>query len=105
MTPEHDLKPLSVMDLEAALKSLPNWSYKPDQAAIDRHFVFKDFSQALDFMTQIAIKIDAMDHHPDWRNIYNRVEVQLSTHDVKGVTRLDIDLAQAMDDLFSKNEN
>ena len=87
--------------LQTALASLPNWQVNDAAAptAIHRKFVFKDFSQAFGFMTQAAMQAHHLDHHPEWFNVYNRVEVTLNTHDAGGLTQLDIDLARHMDQL------
>ena len=63
------------------------------------HSVFKDFNQAFGFMTRVALKADKMDHHPEWFNVYNRVEVTLSTHDCSGLSQNDIKLAIFMDEV------
>lgn len=83
---------------EKALKDLPGWA-KADGArdAIVRKFVFADFNAAFGFMTRVALKADKMDHHPEWSNVYNRVEVLLTTHDADGVTALDVEMARFMD--------
>lgn len=83
---------------EEALKQLPGWSALPgDRDAIHRTYRFKDFNEAFGFMTRVALMADKLDHHPEWFNVYNRVEVTLATHDVDGVSTLDISLAQFMD--------
>jgi 4a-hydroxytetrahydrobiopterin dehydratase len=87
------------MPLTDALAELPLWQAAKAKEAISRTFVFKDFSQAFGFMTQIALAAERMDHHPEWFNVYNRVEVVLTTHDADGVTRLDLELAKLMDRL------
>ena len=80
---------------ENALESLPGWSLAGGtREAISRTFVFPDFNAAFGFMTRVALKADQMDHHPEWFNVYNRVEVVLTTHDADGVTELDLALAQ-----------
>ena len=80
-----------------ALKRLPGWSALPgDRDAIHRTFKFKDFNAAFGFMTRAAIMAEKLDHHPEWLNVYNRVEVALATHDANGVTELDVTLAQFM---------
>jgi 4a-hydroxytetrahydrobiopterin dehydratase len=82
---------------EAALARLPGWSkVEGDRDAIRRTFKFKDFNAAFGFMTRVAIKADQLDHHPEWFNVYNRVDVTLSTHDADGVTELDVTLAAFM---------
>jgi 4a-hydroxytetrahydrobiopterin dehydratase len=83
----------------AALKSLPEWSAADGRDAITRSFRFDDFSAAFAFMTRVAAKADQMDHHPEWFNVWNRVDVTLSTHDAGGVTQKDIDLAAFMDSI------
>lgn len=81
-----------------ALEKLPAWSDTPgDRDEIARTFKFGDFNQAFAFMTRVALKAEVLDHHPEWRNVYNRVEVVLTTHDADGVTSLDVELAQFMD--------
>ena len=70
---------------------------EPFRDAIKRTFVFKDFGEAFAFMTRIALVAEQMNHHPEWSNVWNRVEVTLSTHDAGGVTELDLKLAEAMD--------
>jgi len=83
-----------------ALKSLPKWkAFDGDRDAIVRTFTFKDFNQAFGFMTRVAIAADKLDHHPEWFNVYNRVEVLLATHDADGVTSLDVELASFMDEI------
>ena len=82
-----------------ALKSLPDWkAVEGDRDAIARTFAFKDFNAAFGFMTRGAIMADKLDHHPEWFNVYNRVEVLLATHDADGVTSLDVTLAKFMDE-------
>ena len=80
-----------------ALKSLPGWSSLPgERDAIQRTFKFADFNAAFGFMTRVAIMADKLDHHPEWFNVYNRVDVTLATHDADGVTELDVRLAGFM---------
>jgi 4a-hydroxytetrahydrobiopterin dehydratase len=80
-----------------ALASLSSWTQAPGRDAIQKTFRFKTFNQAWGFMTRVALAAEAMDHHPEWFNVYNRVEVTLSTHDAGGLTSLDVDLAKRMD--------
>jgi 4a-hydroxytetrahydrobiopterin dehydratase len=80
-----------------ALKSLPGWAATPGRDAIAKTFKFADFSEAFAFMTRAALKAEQMDHHPEWFNVYNRVDVTLTTHDADGVTQRDVDLARAME--------
>ena len=83
---------------EAALKQLPGWSAAEGRDAITRTFSFKDFNAAFGFMTRVALAAEKLDHHPEWFNVYNRVEVLLATHDADGLTELDVTLAQIMDE-------
>jgi 4a-hydroxytetrahydrobiopterin dehydratase len=83
---------------EAALARLPRWSaIEGERDAIVRTFRFPDFNAAFGFMTRAALMADKLDHHPEWFNVYNRVEVTLATHDANGVTELDVTLATFMD--------
>ncbi len=79
---------------------LKDWSIAGD--AINRDFKFKNFVDAFSFMTAIAIAAEKIDHHPEWSNVYNRVSIHLNTHDAGGITKLDFDLAQIIDDVFAK---
>ncbi len=82
---------------DAALAQLPGWSRaEGDREAIHRTFKFADFNIAFGFMTRVAIRAEQLDHHPEWFNVYNRVEVTLTTHDADGVTALDVALASFM---------
>jgi 4a-hydroxytetrahydrobiopterin dehydratase len=81
----------------AALKDLPEWRVVEGRDAIARKFQFKDFNQAFAFMTRAALLAEKMDHHPEWFNVYNKVEVTLSTHDAGGITDKDVTMAKAMD--------
>jgi len=80
-----------------ALASIGDWSLVDGRDAITRTFRFKDFNAAFGFMSRAALKAEKMDHHPEWFNVYNKVEVTLSTHDAGGLTELDIKLARFMD--------
>lgn len=83
----------------AALSSLDGWSEGEDRDAISKKFEFRNFSEAFGWMTRAALAAEKMDHHPEWFNVWNRVEVTLSTHDAGGLTQLDIKLAKKMDAL------
>jgi 4a-hydroxytetrahydrobiopterin dehydratase len=82
---------------EAALQQLEGWLAVDERDAIMKAFKFEDFKRAFAFMTQVALKAEQMDHHPEWFNVYNRVEVTLATHDADGVTALDVTLAKYCD--------
>lgn len=77
--------------------TLPDWTLRSDHAAISRSFKFKNFAQAFAFMTRVALLAEKMDHHPEWSNVYNRVDILLTSHDAGGLTARDITLAQAID--------
>jgi 4a-hydroxytetrahydrobiopterin dehydratase len=88
--------------LEAAARAtlaqrLPAWRVAEGRDAICRTFKFKDFSEAFGFMARAALVAEKLDHHPEWSNVWNRVEVTLSTHSAGGLTELDLTLAEAMD--------
>jgi 4a-hydroxytetrahydrobiopterin dehydratase len=85
------------LDIKEALASLPGWRKVDGREAIARDFRFADFNAAFGFMTRVALLAEKMDHHPEWFNVYNKVDVTLSTHDAGGVTQNDIDMAKAMD--------
>ena len=87
---------LSAEARKSALKGLSGWSDVAGREAIARTFVFKDFNEAFGFMSRAALVAEKRDHHPEWRNVYKTVEVVLATHDAGGVTKLDIQLATAM---------
>jgi 4a-hydroxytetrahydrobiopterin dehydratase len=89
--------PASRIGAAEALKSLPHWTAVEGRDAIRRVFVFSDFKVAFAFMTRVAMRAEQMDHHPEWFNVYNKVDVLLATHDADGVTALDVELATYMD--------
>lgn len=83
---------------DAALAQLLGWAkVDGDRDAISKTFKFADFNEAFGFMTRVALMADKLDHHPEWFNVYNRVEVVLTTHDADGVSALDVRLATFMD--------
>lgn len=85
----------------AALKQVSGWSAAQGRDAISKSYKFADFKAAFAFMTQAALKAEQMDHHPEWSNVYNKVDVTLSTHDAGGVTALDVELAKFLDQIAS----
>jgi len=88
---------MTIDELRGALKRLPDWSLAGKREAIQRRYVFVDFDAAFAFMTRVALLAAKMDHHPEWTNVYNKVDVTLATHDAGGVTQKDVGLALAMD--------
>jgi 4a-hydroxytetrahydrobiopterin dehydratase len=91
---------LSEDERAALLADLERWSLSADGATITRAFVFANFSEAFAFMTRVALLAEKADHHPDWSNSYNRVEIGLTSHDAGGLTRRDAKLARAIDALM-----
>lgn len=87
-------------EIEQALASLDNWTLDDGGASISRSFKFKTFPEAISFMVRIGFICEEMNHHPDWANYYNRVEVTLTTHDTGSVTDNDLKLAAKMDDIM-----
>ncbi len=84
---------------DAALTSLSGWSEIEGRDAIGKSFKFADFNQAWGFMTRVALAAEKLDHHPEWFNVYNRVDIALSTHDAGGLSERDIALAKIIDSL------
>lgn len=82
----------------AATAQLPGWSATPGRDAIAKSYKFADFKTAFAFMTRVALKAEQMDHHPEWFNVYSKVDVTLATHDADGVTALDVELARFCDE-------
>lgn len=87
---------LTAEALNDALGKLDGWAMVEGREAIQKSFKFKDFNGAFGFMTQAAMMAERMDHHPEWSNVYNKVEVTLATHSAEGVTELDVRLAGFM---------
>ena len=88
---------LSPAERDAALARLPQWTLREDGLAIVRKLKFADFGEAFGFMTRVAIAADKADHHPEWSNVYNRVEITLTTHDAGGLSKRDVALAGAIE--------
>jgi 4a-hydroxytetrahydrobiopterin dehydratase len=82
-----------------ALKGLHGWTEVAGRDAIKKSFQFRTFADAWGFMSKVALAAEKMDHHPEWFNVYNKVEITLSTHDARGLSRRDIDLAKTIDKL------
>ena len=84
----------------ALLARFPEWTHEPVRDAITRRFTFDDFAQAFGFMTSVAILAEKMDHHPEWSNVYSRVDILLTTHDADGLSDRDAKLAEAIERLL-----
>jgi 4a-hydroxytetrahydrobiopterin dehydratase len=90
---------LNSSDRESAMAAMPEWTYDADAKGIRRRFKFSDFAEAFSFMTRVAILAEKADHHPEWFNVYNRVDILLTTHDAGGLSARDISLAKTIDAL------
>ena len=95
------IKPLDAAARAALAQDLPQWRLVEGRDAIQRSFRFGDFSEAWGFMTRAALLAEKADHHPEWFNVYNRVDVVLTTHDAGGLSARDVALAAAMDRLLA----
>lgn len=93
---------LSEAEREQALAALPGWHRDAERDAIAKSFRFKDFSEAFGFMTRIALAAEQADHHPEWTNVWNRVDILLTTHSARGLTAKDIALAQRIEALAGR---
>lgn len=91
---------LTPAERTAMMAALPQWRLARDDKAIERTFEFEDFSAAWGFMARIALLAEKADHHPEWFNVYNRVEITLTTHDAGGLSQRDADMATAIDRLL-----
>ena len=91
---------LTETERREALAALPGWTLRDDASAIYRSFKFADFSEAFAFMTRVALLAEKANHHPEWSNIYNRVEVTLTTHEANGLSQRDVNMAWAIDKLL-----
>ncbi|MCB1457682.1 MAG: 4a-hydroxytetrahydrobiopterin dehydratase [Nitratireductor sp.] len=91
------VKLLQEAERASALASLPEWELSTVGDAISRRFSFRDFNEAFGFMTQVALQAEKVDHHPEWSNIWRRVDVRLTTHSVRGLSHLDVEMARFMD--------
>ena len=93
------IEQLSEAERAEALDALDEWDFDELRDAITRSFTFGDFSQAFAFMTRVALLAEKADHHPEWSNVWNRVEILLTTHDAGGLSHRDVDMAEAIDAL------
>jgi 4a-hydroxytetrahydrobiopterin dehydratase len=91
---------LTSLERKKLQAEMPSWEFVDGVDAIHKNFIFKDFKEAFAFMTQIAQIAETLNHHPEWFNVWNRVEIRLSTHDLGGLTKKDISLAQKIDETF-----
>ena len=91
---------LSPEDRATALDRLGEWDVDDARDGITRQFIFKDFSEAFAFMTRVALLAEVQDHHPEWSNVWNRVDILLTTHDAGGLSQRDIKMATAIDALL-----
>lgn len=90
---------LSEAERAKLLAAHPEWQLAREGLAIERHFKFRNFSEAWGFMNRVALIAEQLDHHPEWFNVYNRVEITLTTHDAKGLSARDVKMAAAIDAL------
>lgn len=91
------IEALSEAERTDALEALDEWDYDEGRDAITRTITFTDFAEAFGFMARVALVAEKMDHHPEWSNVWNRVEILLTTHDAGGLSTRDIALAEAID--------
>jgi len=92
---------LTPAEIEAELHELDGWTY--DGSALVKRFVFPDFAAAIDFMAYVRPAIDELNHHPEWSNVYNRIDVRLNSHDVGGVTERDLKLARVLNSAMNQS--
>ena len=88
---------LTEREREEALAALPGWTHEAERDAIRKSFRFADFGEAFAFMTRVALEAEKADHHPDWSNVWNRVDIALTTHSAGGLTHRDVDLAKRIE--------
>ena len=88
---------LSQVDINEELKNLPGWGVVNEK--LHKEFQFNDFNQAFGFMTRAAMEIEKMNHHPEWFNVYNKITIELTTHDAGGITKNDVNLAKILNSL------
>jgi len=99
LTPGRTVDVLVGEPLAEALRGLPKWTYDVSSKKLVRAFVFKDFTRAFGFMTQVALQAERRSHHPEWSNVYNKVKIALTTHDLGGLSPRDVELARTIDQL------
>ncbi len=91
---------LDTQGIDALSRQLPEWQLDDDRSGIRREITFTDFNAAFGFMTRVALKAEAMSHHPEWFNVYNKVQIRLSSHDAAGLSKRDVELARFIDALL-----
>lgn len=92
---------LTANQLEETIRALDDWSYDPSRKALHRSLHATDFSEIFGLMARIALEAERLDHHPEWFNVYNRLEIWLTTHDADGVSERDITMARFIDSIAS----
>jgi len=92
---------MDIATRKAALTALPGWRFDEERGGISRSFAFRDFSQAFAFMTRVALAAEQADHHPEWSNVWNKVDIFLTTHSAGGFTVKDVELAKRIDTFLS----
>jgi 4a-hydroxytetrahydrobiopterin dehydratase len=97
---EEEVAVLSERERDAALAGLEGWAFEEARGGIAKSFKFADFGAAFAFMTRVALEAEKADHHPDWSNVWNRVDILLSTHSEGGVTEKDIALARRIEEIL-----
>ena len=97
------IQSLSSNALETALRVHREWQYDEKRKAFCRHFTFADFSETFAFMTRIAMAAEKADHHPEWSNVYNRLDIWLTTHDAGGVSERDVAMICVIDEMISQS--
>lgn len=91
------VKKLEQAERDRLLSELTGWKHEPKRDAITKRFTFDDFVSAFGFMTRVALLAEKADHHPEWSNVYNRVDILLTTHDADGLSKRDVELAKAIE--------
>ena len=98
--PDDDYKKLAEQEIEHEVAKIPGWRVL--NGKLNRTFEFESFVQAFGFMTKVAMESEKLNHHPEWFNVYNRLEINLVTHDVNGISNYDIKLAEKINRLYNK---
>ncbi len=91
------MEKLTTLEIQTAIGECPGWKFNETGKKIEREIKFKSFREAISFMTRVAFEAEELNHHPDWSNSYNKVKIELTTHDAGGVTKNDIELAKRIE--------